>query len=39
MKMPNCEEKKRQATDNHIRNAPLENIPGPTWSGQLLSWI
>ena len=28
MKMPNGAEKKRQATDNRIRNVPLENIPG-----------
>ena len=27
MKMPNGVKKKRQATDNRIRNAPLENIP------------
>ena len=27
MKMPNSAEKKRQGTDNRIRNAPLENIP------------
>ena len=27
MKMPNGAEKKFQATDNCIRNAPLENIP------------
>ena len=27
MKMPNGAEKKRQATDNRLRNAPLENIP------------
>ena len=26
MKMPNSAEKKRQATDNHIRNVSLENI-------------
>jgi hypothetical protein len=31
-------EKKRQATDNPIRNAPLENIPDPKGASNYL-WI
>ena len=33
MKMQNGAEKKRQAIDSRIRNAPLENIPETTWLG------
>ena len=33
--MPNGVEKKRQATDNRVRNAPLENIPAIGGSGRI----